>query len=312
MILKRWYRAFTLIELLVVIAIIAVLIALLLPAVQQAREAARRSQCKNNLKQYGLALHNYHDATLRFPSGASIELWGPLTFLLPYLDQAPAYNLMNFNNGIHSSGTRWSCGGESARLLALNPDHPNSRNIPVSVCPSDPYGTFVAAWSSSSTWSTSDYIGVGGSGAYVGQVNQRSNIPWDPNPANHQPARNGVLFWKSYIKIADITDGTSNTLVIGERGIDATGSYIGGLCNGAEGNGFIPTGLGLGVAPLPVTTGIGGGYKANDIQSFWSYHTGGLHFLMADGAVRFVSNSLDYNTYQNLATRAGGEVIGEF
>src|SRR5437870_3072747 len=104
-------RAFTLIELLVVIAIIAVLIALLLPAVQQAREAARRTQCKNNLKQWGLALHNYHDVYLRFASGCSVDEWAPMVALLPYVDQAPAYNLINFSNNI--SGDHYSCGPES-------------------------------------------------------------------------------------------------------------------------------------------------------------------------------------------------------
>src|SRR6188508_2861000 len=97
-------RGFTMIELLVVIAIIAILIVLLLPAVQQAREAARRTQCKNHLKQLGLAIHNYHDVFNMFPTGVGYSLWGWKVFILPYIDQSAQYNMINFSNGIDFTG----------------------------------------------------------------------------------------------------------------------------------------------------------------------------------------------------------------
>jgi len=307
-------RAFTLIELLVVIAIIAVLVALLLPAVQQAREAARRTQCKNQLKQFGLALHNYHDAILVFPPGAGLDEWGYLTYVLPNLDQGAAYNLINFSDNISPSDGHYSCGPEQARLQPLYPSGPWSSNMPGSTCPSDPNSSFVANWGGTSVYSVLSYPGVAGSGTFVGEQGQPQWPPSNPKygSAGFPPAYNGMLYWNSNTRIRDVTDGTCMTLFVGERGLDATGSYTEGICAGYEGNAYIPTGNGLGNAPLPVTSGIGAGFKTNDINRFWSYHTGGAHFLLADGSVRFLNNSINYNTYLALSTRGGGEVVGEY
>src|SRR5690349_17743619 len=142
---RRGRFGFTLIELLVVIAIIAILIALLLPAVQQAREAARRTQCRNNLKQLGLALHNYHDIYLRFPAGCSLEDWNWPLMILPQIDGAPDFNLVNFSNNLNSAGNALSCGNE-ARRLSLLPTSPQGKDYPWMICPSDPNGTFVMNW----------------------------------------------------------------------------------------------------------------------------------------------------------------------
>ncbi|MDB5337001.1 MAG: xcpT 17 [Planctomycetaceae bacterium] len=205
-------RGFTLIELLVVIAIIAVLIALLLPAVQQAREAARRSQCKNNIKQIGLALHNYHDAMTVFPTGATGKAMG-LAFILPYLDQSPLYNLINFNIDIYGPASQ----------PAIN------TVIPVFVCPSNPtsavgYTVSGGAWYGSIAMV--DYALVCG-----------SDLGPNTSPlAGGALACNGVFCyttkWGTLAKIGmkDITDGSSNTFGVGEYAglnIGQTGSVRG-------------------------------------------------------------------------------------
>jgi len=203
-------RGFTLIELLVVIAIIAVLIALLLPAVQQAREAARRSQCRSNLKQLGIALHNYHDAFSTFPGGLTKQVgtsWSvfasPFTMLLPHIDQAPLYNLYNSSVG-------WT--SQSGANVA-------SKSVPVLVCPSathsNPldcstvntlFGGTVAAFSARALGAT-DYI-----------LSKGPNDSWclynSPTPVpSHQL---GMFDLVRHTKLSDVTDGTSNTMAIGE------------------------------------------------------------------------------------------------
>lgn len=307
-------RGFTLIELLVVIAIIAILIALLLPAVQQAREAARRTQCKNNLKQYGLALHNYHDTFSVFPMGSSQAEWCFETFILPYLDQAPLYNLINFPNDKKPPSyapcpSCYSCGGEYGRLLALNPS-PVGKVYPFINCPSDPGRNM---WSSgSSVWPLGNYLGVGGSdGTFtVSTLNGTTyRCIHTPNPV--QPTcnnRTGMLYFASKVRVGDATDGTSNTMMVGERGHDADLSYGWKLCGGAEGDCWLGAGNGLSAAQFSSGT-------LNDSLNdnhFWSWHVGGCHFLLADGSVRFLSNNISNVTFQALATRNGGEVVGEF
>ena len=202
-------RAFTLIELLVVIAIIAILIALLLPAVQAAREAARRAQCKNHLKQLALAMHNYHDAHARFPSGYIVETgWGWGTMLLPYIDQRPLFETL----------------GPSGKMDLATTTLLNRLRTPLAVfqCPSDPH----PEWNDKSKpqvnakkeIAVSNYIGIMGS--------TLSN-----------PIGNGTLYQNSSIRMADIVDGTSNTLLFGERDyFKHRGSIWGGSTNHPDTN----------------------------------------------------------------------------
>jgi prepilin-type N-terminal cleavage/methylation domain-containing protein/prepilin-type processing-associated H-X9-DG protein len=302
---------FTLIELLVVIAIIAVLIALLLPAVQQAREAARRSQCKNNLKQLGLALHNYHEALSAFPINLyggygdtanvggytqTSKSWGFIVHLLPYLDQAPLYNLTN------PGANTMLASGQMASV------------IPVLLCPSDPTG---ARETENTTYTTgnlnvavTNYKGVIGSdwdwGTYANNVvNAGSDSFVDNNGLFH------ALNYRKYKKMSSITDGTSNTVAIGES-----------VCNPNFATGDGPGNTWMNTAAVGATTAVPIN-TVNNIQtnasvawdrkwSFSSMHTGGAHFLMADGAVRFISNNISMTTYRDLSTLAGAEVIGEF
>lgn len=316
MVRSRRKSGFTLIELLVVIAIIAILIALLLPAVQQAREAARRTQCKNNLKQLGLALHNYHDAFSYFPIHAYGGLGGYqgchtaytldqyitytqngkdfswITKLLPYFDQAPLYNLMNVG-----SATLASSGGMGLALPGLS-------------CPSDPNGKYAdqnTAYTGNTRVGMTNYKGIMGSdldwGAYAN--------PIISHPCGDSYVYNNGLFeeW-SFMRpksVATIVDGTSNTTIVGESVYNKNYSTTNGWC-------WVHTVESVGFTAIPINT-----FKYNspyvDWMIPWGYastHVGGCHFLMGDGAVRFISENISLITYRNLSTIKDGETLGEF
>jgi prepilin-type N-terminal cleavage/methylation domain-containing protein/prepilin-type processing-associated H-X9-DG protein len=297
-------RGFTLIELLVVIAIIAILIALLLPAVQQAREAARRSQCKNNLKQIGLALHNYHDVHNTMPSGwIAVEDgrhsphdgmngagWG--TMILPFLDQAPLYNQFD------------------SRLSIIDPANDSFRTTILTVwqCPSDPKpdrwqieeegspGTVLAELP------TANYV----AGFGTEELHGCENAPGDfPVSANGQCIGDGAFYHNSKVQFRDVTDGLSNTLVVGER---RTHEVLGWYSTWV---GMVPEGE-------EAFQRVQGAFDhvPNDpvahLDDFSSRHVGGAQFLAGDGHVRFVSENIDHALYRALGTIRGGEVIGEF
>lgn len=322
---SRLMRAFTLIELLVVIAIIAILIALLLPAVQQAREAARRTQCKNNLKQIGLALHNYHDVAGRFPMQAIYGSWNGtaneprhhtwISMLLPYFDQAPLYNQIDF------SAPAW---GQA---------HVTGNEIPALRCPSDT-GT---NRSNTRNLVITNYAASEGYHWWSDSGRQNRGVF-----TNHLEA-----------SIRDIVDGTSNTVAIAEV---CGGSYAlnpgggGNQNNGGRprvGNeavfrsafvaatftGAVTQGMDEQNPRQPYThpdgSAIGGWFQGGSphhyapifmnhggINNQWSgansYHEGGIQVLMADGAVRFVSENLDWGLWRSLGSVNGGETIGEF
>ncbi|MEZ6126105.1 MAG: DUF1559 domain-containing protein [Planctomycetaceae bacterium] len=306
---RRSQRAFTLIELLVVIAIIAVLVALLLPAVQQAREAARRTQCRNHLKQLGLALHNYHDTFGLFPPSSIWHEDGSGNLLpsttgrswifhvLPYLDQANLYN--GANDGVRTTS-----------------DPISSQILPTLACPSDPKSGSTLMLTQE--MGTTSYLGNGSHRGIASAIHHIDCTQVDD-------LTSGVINRKR-IRIRDITDGTSNTLMVGERGvITKFGGY--GMWNHSingcsSGNGdtvlthdnwpFFASAGGLsyvgGFRPPANPTDPAG----DDIFHWWSHHSGGGHFLLSDGSARFVSYNTDYTTMDNLHQRADGNVIGEF
>jgi prepilin-type N-terminal cleavage/methylation domain-containing protein/prepilin-type processing-associated H-X9-DG protein len=273
-------RGFTLIELLVVIAIIAILIALLLPAVQQAREAARRSSCKNNLKQIGLAFHNYHEAHNGFPIGnVAGKYWTGQSMLMPYMEQNNVYTNLNYASSTDCFATL-----DTATVISRG-----GIVMPSFQCPSDINAGKI--WGSGSTGAgnhmPTDYFGVIGSSRAL---------------------LNGLQFTQSHTKFRDITDGTSNTMLAGERGIPSDLGWGWVLCAfGLDG-----TGYGDNVLSTEMPYIMGDDTNAVHLEHFWSYHPGGAQFVMADGSVHFVSYNINFATYQALSTRNGREVIGEY
>jgi len=320
--MTRRRNAFTLIELLVVIAIIAVLIALLLPAVQQAREAARRTQCKSNLKQIGIALQNYHDSAKMFPPGYVTYVFGTSTnsdpgwsweaMILPQLDQANIYQQINFSLPVENSANASA----------------TSHFLPVYTCASDivvngPFNIYNDA-------AGTMFLMQGPPGSYAGCVgDHNSKVKNNAVPATGSTTTwDGVLFPNSNISIAAITDGTSNTIIAGERAwakVQATwvGAPNGAIFQAGRQNAFYPT--------TTIAAAIGPLFHANTINSTAganfdensSMHTGGAHFLFCDGSVRFLQNIQTSDAsptvgtglsmiFQQLATIAGGEVTNGF
>ena len=325
-------QAFTLIELLVVIAIIAVLIALLLPAVQQAREAARRSQCKNNLKQLGLALHNYHDTASVFPPGGttctgSLCVYGPsaghsvFASILPYIDQAPLYNQFNWSYGGFNTGGVGSYHAPS--------EQGSFQVLAAYLCPSSTTATFNgyqfitpggSPYPLLGSQATTNYVAIMGS-------SQSGSIR----------ANTGAFYLNSKIATRDFTDGTSNSMVIGEYSGLAKGQTLTtiktagpqatyGWFNTPAWYGFYDAGnsglyaVQLGayktVTYAPNTafflgTGVQNASRTFN-QSLKSPHVGGVHILMGDGAVRFMSENIALQTMYDLADIADAHTIGEY
>ena len=317
-------RGFTLIELLVVIAIIAVLIALLLPAVQAAREAARRAQCVNNLKQMGLALHNYHDAVGAFPmsyvasrpfqDGATDTApgWAWSTMILAQLEQPALFNATNFALAV-----------ESAANSTVARSSLNSYLCPSDPMPGGPFSVSNASGTALATVSLTSYAACVGNDA----TDSTTGL-------NNDGLGNGVMFRNSRVRIADITDGTSQTILVGERAWSINnGTWTGVVTNGVirrgPANACPTTGAAFYLAATLVQAHCNvlntNADPDGGLDDFSSRHPGGANMLFGDGSVRFLKSVLANNgknpdgstiyspaslILQGLGTRAGGEILG--
>ena len=307
---------FTLIELLVVIAIIAVLIALLLPAVQQAREAARRSQCKNNMKQIGLALHNYNDIYKTFPIGqqGNLNAGNWRVALFPQLDLATVYNNLNSQN----VDTAVPLGG----LI-----------MPVWWCPSSALPqTQPTSWT---TWWTNynhmvpAYEGI--MGAYPDPAGRTTTY----SASNYGGfwTNNGMLAWNQVFSFSNASDGSSNVIMVAEQSGAVTGASGNGApdlrngyyspftgCTNNSPGGVSTCGTGgcgdlwgtgltaVAQASNSKTAGAGAGFTWGGNTILNSFHTGGIQVLMGDGSVHFVSDNINFITLQQLCVKDDGAV----
>ncbi len=314
-------NGFTLIELLVVIAIIAVLVAILLPAVQQAREAARRTTCRNNMKQLGLAMHNYHDTHQTFSFGWDQHGMGWSAMILPQIEMSNVYDMLSFvESGVGNWNNLGSAGNQKVVGIV----------IPVFRCPSMAQPETVYDPGHQTERVPASYRACA-SGTAI--------YDWD----NYTPAgaewlysspQNGIFYGASSTSMRDITDGTSNTVLLGESYTDNDfeqdrmkpdvwyiGSYqidawdikadgtptSNALSGSNEFSEFVGSmGAPLNSRKLAWTSG------SQKQISFGSYHIGGGNLAFADGSVRFVSENVDFDLYKKLGTKSGGEVVSDF
>ncbi len=334
----RRRTAFTLIELLVVIAIIAILIALLLPAVQQAREAARRTQCRNNFKQVGLALHNYHDNFRMFPpaiigSGrcnpASYPAECPATrpvlnttgfvLLLPYIDQAPLYNLYNFNvsSSMSSPYARPQAGG-----VATSTTNQAIYQLKLAAygCPSDPGA--MALYNNGANTATNFYEANNVARSSM-LFASGSFTDYDQSyGANIASTNLGMFGNDGAATVAQVTDGLSNTIAVGEsrqlgKTSTAYGPYWGAgvhtCCHGYTPNACYTLNAAYNYPPCTAAAPVAGTAKLQYAWGFGSTHVGGGHFLLGDGSVRFIGENVDYALVFNPLNRIkDNTIVGEF
>jgi prepilin-type processing-associated H-X9-DG protein len=297
----------------VVIAIIGILVALLLPAIQAAREAARRTQCSNNLKQIGLALQNYHDSYQRFPTGNIVRFdasgtpygdgWTFHARILPQLEQSALYDqisdVIGTDQGTYTSAKQQLAG----------------RNTVLSVfqCPSHPGGN-INTGSGKYGYQISNYNGVCGTTTFNNdQMDNATDVGYRGN---------GMFFLNSDVRMADVLDGTTNTFVVAEvqddfrDGTDLPGSDR-KYCFANDSDDNPPTDISEHLVGMEADDPINANERdvngyTNDGEYTGSYHPGGAQFLLVDGSTRFVSDSIIMATYQALATRGRGETVGQY
>ncbi len=342
-------RAFTLIELLVVIAIIAILVGLLLPAVQKVREAAARMKCTNNLKQIGLALHSYHDANNVFPSGyidgntnsASTPDndvgpgWGWAAMILPYLEQGNLYNQINFSQGVGLGSNTAVC----------------QQTLQIYQCPSDAYQQPATIYNSSfsnpiATVAHGNYVGCNGWVECFGNAGGNYQPSSDGGGAEDGDVGatgqggDGLFYRNSRNRMLDVTDGLSNTIIVGERcGAHSPSTWTGAVTGGRAPAWMCTTPWTAPYTPPAQAPNSGNGTAYDnadydealvlghgnathlpcsdqpfyDPDTFWSMHAGpGANFLFGDGSVHFLTAGIDPYTYQHLCTIAGGEPPGSW
>lgn len=321
--IPRLSRGFTLIELLVVIAIIAILVALFLPAVQSEREAARRTQCRNNLKQIGLALHNYESSfgcfppgfisrvTGSWPGGANDPIpeagpgWSVYAMILPQLEQSNLHQRIDFNLPITAPVNQFA----------------RSTTIPAYRCPSDTWTGPVSVWPASigiTDLAANSYV------CSLGGADPSGNGPTGNYLARYEePNFNGMFHRNVAIRMRDITDGTSNTIGMGERSSMFAPTGWAGVIPGGQ-TVFSPMiaaqrGQSVGATVRPAITMTTVHVRTGSPNAptgspggFWAPHLGGAHFLLMDGSTRTIGTEVDIRTFRALAGRNDGVVMSEF
>ncbi|MHC2068462.1 DUF1559 family PulG-like putative transporter [Bremerella sp. T1] len=329
--MKSSRSGFTLVELLVVIAIIGVLIALLLPAVQQAREAARRSQCVNNLKQHGLGLHNFHDTFKRFPPGTTNNMspfgtatgrkWGTgwMVHLLPFVELGNVYDIVDFSQHWNDGAMSDACGADAGSPV-----------FPIYECPSASLSKELCDHEVKTM--IADYVGIAGVVNGFAGVSGGTEYASETGPAT----TNGVLYYNSKTGFNDLTDGSSNTMAISEVGawlenssgnrVDYRSTYYGfnmGTIGNNNNGTVLPTGnrdarlFNLTALRYPInrigpfdsqcdTDGVCANYGNN--APLRSEHPGGVNVLFCDGSIHFIPETIDLPTFGNLAVRNDGNV----
>jgi prepilin-type N-terminal cleavage/methylation domain-containing protein/prepilin-type processing-associated H-X9-DG protein len=291
---KRWAkRGFTLIELLVVISMTTIVVSMALPSVQQARQDARAATCRNNLKQFALAMHNYHDIFRVFPpawtnhhpkAGAEVR-FGWTVYVLPQMDHAPLYNKLDFNAQNPPANELFQTKIATYRCPADTTPHVNSLR---------------------GNYGTSNYSGNFGPVAPPRWLPGRMSAGWS-GQADTPLKTDGIMCLNSKVRLRDVTDGVSNTLMAGERSVTSGA----GIWVGVGGNEFEND---------QVTDCSAGNEINTGFASFSSRHVGGANFVLADGSVRFLSEKIDsragsgaaMGTYQKLSNRRDNQVVGEF
>ncbi|EAQ82815.1 DUF1559 domain-containing protein [Blastopirellula marina] len=325
------FRGFTLVELLVVIAIIGVLIALLLPAVQQAREAARRMSCSNNLKQVGLAVHNYHDTHLKLPIGAQYY-WHSnfLVHLLPFLEQGNIYDGLVFNNASAMLFDSTSMSG----YRQANYEVMQGFNAPAYQCPSSPLPEFAENPGGPVECGTTSYIGVAGAPTSSITSTDPTGQSRCVSASTGYLCSNGALIPNESLRLAQISDGTTNTVIIAEqsnwtvnssgqkidqRNSSRRGAWIGANTVGYPGDAagtswssgaiYNVSTIRYGVGFRTLSSGTGGNHQTGGNTPIHSAHPGGAMVVRCDAGVSFLPETMDWEVLRNICIRDDGNVL---